>query len=298
MIGIGTIPAFVGLLVDRFLSSLPGSSLTEWIWQNNKTNLILLGAALLAGVFLFKNMYLVTLIYAETQFVQSLTASISNRLFQAYLLNPYTFHLQRNPAELIRNLTDEAVYAVQFVKAGMRLVREGLVLALVFLLMVLVEPLFSFTVFLLLASASCVFYLAVRRVLMKRGELCEEHWSRRGCNYHQSFGAIKDSKILRRESHLMELFRAEVSRYTAPRDLLRSYQRVAEVWPQGAFGAGVVFPVAVIFVLLGRPLEGMLPVLALLGVVQCGLFRQLLPSTHPWWRCVTGDRLSIWCVPN
>ena len=272
MIGIGSIPAFVGLLVnpDRLFHLLPERFVTDSISRINKNSLILWGAALVAGVFLLKNIYLVSLIYAETQLAQGLTASVSNRLFQAYLQSPYTFHLQRNPAELIRNLTDEAVYAVQFVKAGMRLVREGLVPTLVFLLMVLVEPLVSLTVFLLLASASGVFYLAVRQVLMSRGQLSEEHWSRRVQVINQSFGAIKDSKLLGRESYLTEVFRAEVSGLQRH----ETFYEVVSALPRHvleALSVAVVFPVALAFVLLGRPLDGMLPVLALLGVAAVRL---------------------------
>ena len=267
MIGIGTIPAFVGLLADAdwIFSALPAGTLTDRIHEMNKSNLVLLGAAFLAGVFLLKNLYLVMLIYAETHLAQGLTASISNRLFQAYLQSPYTFHLQRNPAELIRNLTEEAVNAVQFVKAGLRLVREGLVLTLIFLLMVLVEPVMSLTVFSLLAAATGVFYFAMRRELMSRGKLCEEHWSRRVQVINQSLGAIKDAKILGSESHLAEVFRTEVGGLQRH----ETFYEVVSALPRyflEALAVVAVVPIAGAFVLFGRPLDGMLPVLALFGV--------------------------------
>ena len=267
MIGIGAIPAFVGLLVepDRLLAALPESALTSWIRQTEQATLILYGAGLLAALFLFKNLYLAALIYAETRLTAGVTASVSNRLFRAYLYSPYTFHLQRNPAELICNLTDESVHSVDFIKGGMRLMREGLVLAVVFLLLILVDPLVSFSVFSLFALASGGFYLAVRRALMMRGELSQEHWSRHVQIINQALGAIKDIKMLEREPHLIKLFSVEVecshrhdTFYLVISALPKLFLEVLSVT--------ALLLVAAAFVLLGRPIQAMLPVLALLGV--------------------------------
>src|SRR5690349_20560419 len=105
MIGIGSIPAFVDLLVDPdwLFSILSGSQLMNWIHEVKRSRLLLWGAGLLGAVFLFKNLYVVALIYGETRLAQNLAASISSQLFRAYLHSPYHFHLQRNPAEIIQS---------------------------------------------------------------------------------------------------------------------------------------------------------------------------------------------------
>jgi len=267
MIGFGTIPAFVGLLIDpeRLFSLLPASVFTDAVRRLNTAALVLGGAGLLGGVFVLKNFFIVTLVYAEAHLAQSLNASISTRLFDAYLRSPYSFLLQRNPSELIRNLTDDAVYASQYIKALMHLVREVVVSVCILLLMVLVEPVVSLTVFSLFALATASFYLLVHRVLVRRGRLCEAHWSRRVQIITQTFGAVKDAKILGRESHLVELFGKEV------RDLQRheTFYDVVSTLPKHsleALAVLTVFPVAAAFLLLGKPLPSMLPVLALYGV--------------------------------
>jgi len=192
MIGIGSIPAYVGLLVDpdRIFSALPDGPMTDWIRAVDQSGLVLYGAALLAGLFLLKNLYLSTLTYAETRLIQDVLASVSNRLFQLYLNSPYTFHLQRNPAELIRNLTDEVIHAMDVLRGGMRLVREGLVLVVIVLLMMMVDPLISLSVLVLLGVASGGFYLLVRGALTRRGQLCQDHWTRQVQIINQSLGAI------------------------------------------------------------------------------------------------------------
>ena len=267
MIGVGSIPAFVGLLVDPdwLFSSLFGSQRMAGLHELQKTNVLLYGAGLLCVFFLFKNLYVVTLIYGETRLAQSLAASLSNRLFRAYLHTPYHFHLQRNPADLIKGLTEETVYAMQFVRAGMRLMREGLVLALVLGLMVVVEPTVSLAVFALLSSVSGCFYAAVRRVLSRRGELCKDHWGRRVQVISQTFGAIKDVKILGREAHFMKVFGME----TAGLQHHQTFYEVTSAFPRyflEMLAIAAVVPIASTYMLLDKPLIGLLPMLTLFGV--------------------------------
>ena len=52
-------------------------------------------------VYVFKNTYMVFLAYAQSRFVYNKQSVFSRRLFASYLYKPYTFHLQRNTAELI-----------------------------------------------------------------------------------------------------------------------------------------------------------------------------------------------------
>lgn len=272
MIGIGSIPAYVGLLVDpaRIFSALPDGAITDWIRAVDRSDLVLYCAALLAGLFLLKNLYLSTLTYAETRLLQDVLASVSNRLFQLYLNSPYTFHLQRNPAELIRNLTDEITHAIDVLKGGMRLVREGLVLAVILLLMMMVDPLVSLSVLVLLGVASGGFYLLVRGSLTRRGQLCQDHWTRQVQIINQSLGAIKEAKLLGREPYLMQLFSREMSGlcynetfYGVVGCLPRYFLEVLSI--------AAILPVSAAFVVLGRPIQALLPVLALFGIAAMRL---------------------------
>ena len=275
IIGIGSTPAFIGLLVDPdwLFSTLYGSQLTSWIHEAKRPSFLLWGAALLCGVFLFKNLYVVLLVYRETQFVQGLGASISNRLFRAYVQSPYYLHLQRNPADVIRNLTEESTYTVDFIRAGLRLLREGLTLSLVFLLMVVVKPAVSLTVFSILALVSGVFYSAVRRVLTLHGRLWRDHWSRRLQIISQTLGTIKDAKILGRESYLMNLFRTE----TASLHRHETFHEVTSLLPRyflETLAMAAVVLVAVLFLLSNRPLGSLAPMLVLYGMA----IARLLPA--------------------
>lgn len=267
MVGIGAVPAFVGLLIepDRLIGAIPEVFLTDWIRKTDVTSLALYSAGLLASLFMLKNLYLATLLYAETLFTAGVTASVANRLFRAYLYSPYTFHLQRNPANVVRNLTEEAVHCVDFIKGGMRLIREGLVLVVVFLLLLVIDPLVSLSVLSLFSLASGAFYLIIRHGLMSRGRLSQEHWGRQVHIVNQALGVIKDAKLLGREPHLVKLFGHEVH-CTQEHDAFYFFvSALPKLFFELLSVIGLLL-VAALFVLLGRPIQAMLPVLALFGV--------------------------------
>mgnify|MGYP001479333432 CR=1 FL=1 len=61
----------------------------------------------LVGVYVTKVLFLIFLAWLEARFISCLNSDFSLRLFTGYLRQPYTFHLQRNSAELIRNTVNQ-----------------------------------------------------------------------------------------------------------------------------------------------------------------------------------------------
>jgi len=264
MIGIGTIPVFVGIMIDPgwLLATVSLSERLSWLHEGHEATLLVAAGSMLAGAFGLKTLLVLALVYRETHFVQTIGASISNRLFHGYMHSSYHLHVQRNPAEVVRNLTEETSHAMDFVRAGLRLTREALVLALVFLLMLVVEPVLSFTLLCIFAGASVAFYSALRHVLIQHGWLWGHHWARRVQIITQTLGAIKDVKLLGRESYFLNLFRAE----TTGLHRQETFQEVTSLLPRYLLEALAIWAavlIAVIFLLSQRPIGSLAPVLVL-----------------------------------
>lgn len=267
MVGIAAVPVFVALLTDpdRVLTGLPDGRLGALVRETDLARLTLLAAGGLAGLFLLKNLFLAALVYAEERVLRSVTMALAARLFHAYLYAPYTFHLQRNPAHLINNIGNETSQAASLIRGGVQVLREGLVLCVVFVLLLLFDPLVSLSLFVLLGTAAALFYAAVRRGLARRGRLAQSHRGRQMQAISQGLAAIKDAKILGREAYLLDVFRVE-NRGKEGHEL---YGKVMASMPRlflEVVAISAVLVVAVVFVLLGRPTQAMLPVLALLAV--------------------------------
>lgn len=267
LVGVGSIPVFVGFLSDPERSmAILSLLLPIRLIENVKTNdLVLYGAVALAVLFLVKNVFLTWLLFATERVVSLSITAVSTRLFQAYLYSPYTFHLHRNPANLIRNTTYDPSQALGLILSALILVRESLVLLVFFALLLVTDPLVSVLVFMMLGLAATVFYVVVRDRLTHRGRLSQIHREAQTRAVNQGLGAIKDAKILGREQYVLAVFKREVHGF----HMHQSFQRVISQMPKPFLEVLAIFAVLMVtvaFVLLGRPLEEMLPVLALLAV--------------------------------
>lgn len=267
MLGIGAIPGFVALLSnpDTFISKLPDGPAREWVTTTDPAMRTLYGAGLLATVFLFKNAFAATLVVLEAHVLRDATTGLATRLFSGYMGSPYTFHLQRNPAQLIRNVTAEVVNAVALLANSILVARETLVLIVVFLLLLIVDPLVSLVAFVVLGTAAGGFYATVRETLLRRSRAAQAYRGKQLQTVNQALGAIKDAKVLGREPYLVNTFRAEAEciQHHA------FYQKIVAALPRlflEVLAVSSIVVVAVTFVMLGRSIVSMLPVLALLAV--------------------------------
>ena len=65
------------------------------------TTFILFSVSVVISHFCLKNLYLLFFQYAQFKVILNQQVKLSRRLFEEYLTKPYTFHLQRNTADLL-----------------------------------------------------------------------------------------------------------------------------------------------------------------------------------------------------
>jgi hypothetical protein len=92
------------------------------------------------GIYLIKNLFLTFLAWRQTRYAFGVQVQLSQRLFTAYLRQPYTFHLQRNSAQLIRNVTGEVAVFTDAIVSILNITTEFLVLLGISTLLLAIEP--------------------------------------------------------------------------------------------------------------------------------------------------------------
>src|SRR2546427_10817253 len=107
----------------------------------SQKELILISMLGLVAVYLVKNLFLAYLAWRQTRFAFGVQAELSQRLFTLYLRQPYTFHLQRNSAQLIRNVTSEVANSTDALVSSLNIATEVLVLVGISTLLLVIEPL-------------------------------------------------------------------------------------------------------------------------------------------------------------
>ena len=152
--------------------------------------------------------------YAVNRYVRMREYSLSSRLLQSYLSQPYAFFLDRNSADLSKQILSEVKEATNLaIKPLLELVSYGLVASVMVALLVAVDPLVALIVALVVGGLYGTIYLGIRRVLRRMGANRVATNRTRFQAADEAFGGIKDLKVLGREGAYLARFRPPAARY-------------------------------------------------------------------------------------
>lgn len=275
LIGIGSIPVFVMIITDVELlkSKLPEYINLDLISGTDPTNLVLYGAIGLTIIFLIKNLYLSLIIYYQGIVYKSLRINLSTKLFSLYTKTFYSFHLQNNPAILLRNIEGEASRAITVIQSIISLFKELLVLVVVFLLLLFTDPVISSFAFLFLSIFVGIFYLVTNKKILNNGKIIQFIRGEQVKHINHSFGAIKEVKILNKENFLYKIFLKNVTTFENAylgnyflSSLPRLFLEVIVI--------STLIIVVTIFIYFERNINSMIPLLSLLVIAAA----RLMPS--------------------
>ena len=275
MIGVGSIPIFINLLLkpDQLISYLPENGLTNFFIAQDHLSQILISALFLLLIFIFKNLFLFFTIYLQAKIFKNINIENSKRLFQAYVQSPYYLHLSRNPAATGRNVTNEVGLSSRYIECLLYVVREILVIAAIFILLLLTDPITVLIVFSVVGLFAITFHFVLKNKITTLSKLAQFHRGQQLQLVNQVFGAIKDTIILNRELYFTNKFRdntAGAQRYVLFSTIINKLPRLfLEI-----LGVIIILLVTVLFVVNDRSMETMIPTLGLLGAATI----RMLPS--------------------
>ncbi len=276
-LGVGLVlPAIMLLTTEDLPASYPAAQpLFEVAGHPSQQALIVTGMLLLTGIYLIKATFLAYLVWRQTQFAYGVKAHFSQRLFATYLRQPYTFHLQRNSAELIRNITSEVGILGSTLMSTMMFMTEGLVLLGIATLLLVVEPMGALLVAGVFGAAAWAFSHNTRARIARWGRERQYHEGLRIQHLQQGLGGVKDVKLLGRESDFLAQFDTHNSKSTR---MLRLSQTLQELPRLGLELMAVVGLTLLVLTMLaqGTEVDAILPTL---GLFAAAAFR-LMPSVN------------------
>ncbi|HVY06743.1 MAG TPA: ABC transporter ATP-binding protein [Burkholderiales bacterium] len=249
--------------------------LVEALGKPSQAELIRMAMLALVGIYLLKNLFLAFLAWWQTRYAYAVQTELSQRLFTGYLRQPYTFHLQRNSAKLIRNVTTEVGMFADAIMSALLVATESLVLLGVATLLLTVEPVGATIVVLVLGGAAWIFYKVTRGRIARWGIARQYHEGLRMQHLQQGLGGAKDVKLLGRERDFIEQYRVHNAGSSRVSRLQATVQQMPRLWIE--FLAIVGLATLVITMLYqGRNMAGVVPTL---GLFAAAAFR-LMPSTN------------------
>lgn len=268
VLGIGMIPAFVAIVAspERVLEYEPIQPLLSFLNITTPRDLLIWGSIALLGSFILKGGYRLAFNYFQARFLYNRRYQISHRLMSSYMQAPYTFHLERNTAELLRNITQEVNLLIGNVLTMLLDVSKQAIITIAILLFLFIaEPLISLLVIAFSGIASGSFIYFTKKKVKAYGEREQQHRSEMIKAVNQGLGGIKDARVLNREAEFIEKFRTEVRDSTR----LLTYITYTRRIPQPLMEVTAVFSMLLIASFLvwqGRPMEAIVPIMTLFAV--------------------------------
>lgn len=243
----------------------------------------------LAILFLIKNSFLAFLAWRQATFSYSTRADLSNQLFSQYLHQPYTFHLQRNSAQLIRNVTAEASLFAVAINSMMTIITEFLIILGAIFILLSVEPIGALIAIGSLGSAAWIFYRFTKKKILRWGQVRQHHDGMQLQHLQQGLGAIKDISILGRQTKLIDEF-SEHSHGISQVEVKQStLQQIPRLWLELL----AVFGLAVLVLTMKNADHSGAAIVPVLALFAAAAFR-LLPSLN---RVMAATQFLRYSVP-
>ena len=228
---------------------------------------------MLIGVYLFKNIFITVMGYAKFTFIYNNQLRLSGRLIDCYLKKPYTYHLDKNSAEMIRSIMLDSERFFQLLLTLFTVFSEVMVSVLLCIYLLIVDWMITVSVVAILLVFSGLYLLAFHGRTKKNGKISQYNDGKMHQAINQALGAVKDIKILHREKYFVNAFtKRGAKKYTAVRN--NEMLGFVPAYLIETVCVGTILVVLVVKLYNGQDLNDMIPQLAAFAMAAF----KLLPS--------------------
>ena len=276
-LGVGVVVPLIALLAEGDLAALYPQLAPFLRWMGNPTQAELIRTAILAlvVVYVVRSLFLGFQVWCQTKYAADVRVALAQRLFAKYLRQPYTFHLQRNSAQLMRNVSGEVGIFGALITQAMTLVAEGLVLVGVVWLLLVVEPVGAIIVGLVIGGAGLAFHYGTRSRVARWGVARQLHEGLRFQHLQQGLGGAKDVKLLGRDEDFLREHGVHGAHSARAAQLAGTLAALPRLWLELLAVIGLAILVLTMLA-QGRDMATVMPTL---GLFAAGAFR-LMPSVN------------------
>jgi ATP-binding cassette, subfamily B, bacterial PglK len=274
---IGLVVPMVGMMMqDDIANKYPAVVPVLAYFNNPRQSQLIVGAmAFLVLVYLIKSCFLAFSIWQQTSFAYKLQQRISEQLFKTYLNQPYTFHLYKNSADLIRNATAEVTLFTHVINALLLLITEVMVLIGIAAILIYIEPVGAIVVVSVLVVAGLFFNRFTRNRVLRWGKARQYHDGLRIQHLQQGLGGVKEVKLYGREDDFLRQF--SLHNYESART--NGNQVMVQQFPRLGLEFLAIFGLAMlVFVMTFKGVE-LITIVPTLGLFAAAAFR-IMPSAN------------------
>ena len=275
--GIGVImPALSLMTENNDIAAMPElKPILSYLNNPQEGELLAIFMVFLIVFFIIKTVFLIYLSFSHNTFVFNLQESISKKLFSVYLHQSYTFHLQRNSSELVRNVIGEVQQLTGVFSAGLTFITELLVLLGITLLLFAIEPIGATIVIVVLSLSGFIFDRYTKKYIKQWGEDRQYHEGLRMKHLHQGLHSVKDIKLLGREGYFVKQYNTHNAGAAIMGRNQSVFQSLPKLWLELLAIIGLS-SLVLSMLSQGKQIDVIIPILGVFGVAA---FR-LMPSIN------------------
>ncbi|MDR2194625.1 MAG: ABC transporter ATP-binding protein/permease [Treponema sp.] len=290
IVGIGSIGPFITMVSNTDMIHNTGyleKIYTFFNFSSDSQFIIIFGIAVVI-ILALSNMALSFMHYILYSYTGKRNYSISMRLFEKYLKQPYIFFLNTNTASITQQILNEVSNFVSSILLNVLNLIASLIISFsIIILLIMVNPLLALIISVVFSLLYIFIFYTVRKFLDRKGKERYALSVLKNKYVLETFGGIKDVKILGKENVFLDLFSVpskKVARNNAVHETVSDIPKfLLEIV---AFSS--IVGIIVSMIAMGQSLDVFLPSLT---IYAFGAYR-LLPNLQKIYRCFTGLRYN------
>jgi ABC-type multidrug transport system fused ATPase/permease subunit len=285
LIGVGSIGPFISIVSNPEIihTNIYLDRVYTYFNFSSDNNFIVFAGIAVIAVLAFSNLSLACISFIINYYSGKRRHSMTIKLFEKYLRQPYIFFLNTNTAELSRTiLSDTGIFVDRILVTSLNLISSSIICLAIIILLIIINPLLSIMTSAVIGSSYFIIYYTVRRFINKIGLERSVQNTLKYKYVNETFGGIKDIKILGKERVFLNLFSGP-SKRLAMNDVKSEIIGEIPKYIMETIAIGGILCVIVVMAIGGSKMEEFLPVLT---IYAFGAYK-LLPSMQKIFRAIS-----------
>lgn len=208
LLGVGLIYPLITIITTPDM--VQKNTLLRWAYEmfsiGSLEQFVLFFIWVLVAVYILKNIFLTVMYYGQYTFIYNNQLRLASQLIDCYLKKPYTYHLDKNSAEMVRNVMLDTERMFQLLLTVLNVASEILISLMLGLFLLVTEPGMTIAVAITLFVTSVLYTMAVKGRVRDYGRQNQQYDGKMHQAVNQALGAVKDIKILHREGYFVNAF--------------------------------------------------------------------------------------------
>ncbi len=277
LIGISLILPFINVVINPEI--IMTNKYLNFVYNlfhiTDTTNFLIFLAFVLIAVYIFKNLYMLIVYFFQYKILYNAQKDISLQLIKFYVNQPYAYHLNINTSEMVRIVTNDTSNCSGFLTNLFFLLTELIVVLLVISFLFYVNKIITIVLVILFV---CIFLGIFKFLKPKLKMFAKSNQKNHGMMIkwiQQSLGAIKDIKILQKESFFVDKYYDSSIKYSSA----QKHYHFFEQFPRLLIESFVVSVILLVIIyLLYRGIDAS-TIIVQMAVFAMAAFR-LMPSMN------------------